>query len=244
MAVATTVTNTNTANPLAQYQTASTNAKGVSTTSNEAALGKLSQDYTTFLKLLTTQLQNQDPTSPMDSAQFTQQLVQFSGVEQQIKVNQKLDSLINLQQGSNGVGNMLGYLGKSVEVSGDKFVLQSGTASQFSYNLTAATNTNTIKVLDKDGLLVRSQTGSTSIGKHVITWDGKDDNGNTLPNGTYTVSIDAKDAAGNKVTANTTGFGIVNGVETTTKGAVLNIGALQIGTDKVLAIKEASKTGV
>jgi flagellar basal-body rod modification protein FlgD len=243
MAVASTVTNTNTANPLAQYQTATTNAKGVSTTSNEAALGKLSQDYTTFLKLLTTQLQNQDPTAPLDSAQFTQQLVQFSGVEQQIKVNQKLDSLINLQQGSNGVGNMLGYLGKSVEISGDKFSLQSGTDSQFSYNLTAATNTNTIKILDKDGLLVRSQAGSTSIGKHVVTWDGKDDNGNTLPNGIYTVSVDAKDASGNKVAANTTGFGIVNGVETTTKGAVLNIGALQIATDKVLAIKEALKTG-
>ena len=144
MPTATTLTNTDTANPLAKYQ-----AKPVSTAtdSSQTALNKLTDDYTTFLKLLTTQLQNQDPTSPMDSAQFTQQLVQYSQVEQQIKSNQKLDKLIS-NQNSAGVGSSLGYLGKTIEMDGDNFTFDNNGAS-FNYRLSNIASDVKVKIYDE-----------------------------------------------------------------------------------------------
>lgn len=239
---ASTLTNVDTSNPLAKYQSAPTSSTTTTTSATgNAALDKLSSDYTTFLKLLTTQLQNQDPTSPMDSAQFTQQLVQYSSVEQQIKANQKLDSLVSLQQNS-GTGTLLGYLGKSVEIDGNTLANKNGQGAQLSYTLPDIASSATVKIFDKDGKLIRTQDISKSLGKHVITWDGKNDSGSTANDGSYTFTVDAKDSKGNALTTKTTSFGLVDGLETKTTGSVLTIGDTEITLDKILAVKTASGT--
>lgn len=238
MTAATTLTKTDTSNPLAKYQAQTTTT--TSKDSNSTALDKLTQDYTTFLKLLTTQLQNQDPTSPMDSNQFTQQLVQYSQVEQQIKSNQKLDTLIS-NSSSTGVGSSLGYLGKKIEIDGSEFMTDS-TGGSFNYTLSSTADKVTVKVLDESGTVVRTSTeASGALGKHTLTWDGKDDSGKQLASGLYSVTVSALDSKGNTVTSKISTNGKVDGVEKNSSGAVvLDVGKIQITTDKILAIHDAA----
>lgn len=200
--------------------------------------GKLTQDYNTFITLLTTQLQNQDPLQPMDSSQFTQQLVQFSAVEQQITANKKLDQLISLQQTNGGV-TMLGFIGKEVEVGSDKLVHETGKTSEFAYALDDVTSDVTITIKDKDGQVVRTMTSqSGTIGRHEITWDGKNDGGTVLPSGTYTIAVTGKDSTGQDAAIGLSVYGLVDGVEATSTGAVLSVGDQQVDVNKILSIRD------
>src|SRR5580692_10651622 len=104
----------NATTPTTTSTTSSTNSNG--TTSSGDAMNQLSGNFDTFLTLLTTQLKNQDPTSPMDSNEFTQQLVEFSQVEQQIDTNTNLQTLITQGQSQSGA-YATGYLGKSVSIT-------------------------------------------------------------------------------------------------------------------------------
>ncbi len=235
MTTTTTLTNTDTTNPFAKYQAGATSSTTKSAT--DAAKDKLTSDYTTFLKLLTTQLQNQDPTSPMDSAQFTQQLVQYSQVEQQIKSNEKLDALISAQN-SAGIGGSLGYLGKTIEMDGAYFSADT-TGGSFNYTLSDVASSATIKIYDASGTLVRTSTGSGTLGKHTVAWDGKDDDGNQLAAGVYGVSVTATNSTGASVTTKVTTNGKVDGVEKDSTGAVvLNVGKIQVTQDKVIGIHD------
>src|SRR5271154_1591718 len=96
---------------------ATTPTTNTSSSTNNSAMQQLSGNMNTFLTLLTTQLQHQDPLSPMDSTQFTQQLVEYSQVEQQINTNTNLTNLISLQQTNSGAA-AVGYLGKEVTATG------------------------------------------------------------------------------------------------------------------------------
>jgi flagellar basal-body rod modification protein FlgD len=202
-----------------------------------SALANLSQNYTTFLRLLTAQLQNQDPMSPMDSAQFTQQLVAFSGVEQQISTNSKLDSLISASQ-SSGAGALLNYLGKTVEVKGQTMPLLNKQA-RFSYTLPALAGSAQVQITDDKGNIVRTTAVSTAAGKHVVDWDGTNDAGDDVAAGTYTVNIVAKGTDGEKMDATKiayTTFGAVTGVQNTSSGSQLTVGNAQVGVDQVLSV--------
>ena len=108
---------------------ASTSAATTAASTSAAATAKtsLGKDFNTFLNMLTTQLKHQDPLSPMDSTQFTSQLVQYSGVEQQINANTNLEKLITLQQ-ANSTSQAISYLNQNVEISSDKIPLQGGSA--------------------------------------------------------------------------------------------------------------------
>lgn len=239
MPAPTTLTKTDTSNPLAKYQAQpAPTVKNANTT----ALDKLTDDYTTFLKLLTTQLQNQDPTAPLDSAQFTQQLVQYSQVEQQIKSNQKLDTLIS-NQNSAGVGSSLGYLGKTIEIDGSNFTYDTNGAS-FNYTLSNIASNVKVEITDESGKLVRTQSGASgSLGKKTIIWDGKDDAGADLPKGLYSVNVTATDSSGNPVNNKVTTNGRVDGVEKDSSGnIVLDVGKLQVSPDKILAIYDKTPT--
>src|SRR5262249_14066280 len=148
---------------------------------------ELSGNFNTFLTLLTTQLQNQDPLSPMDSNQFTQQLVEFSQVEQQIDTNNNLQSLIALGQ-SNTLSSSASYLGKSITLTPANGAPQNSSCT-WRYAPGADAANTTLTVTDSTGKVVYTEPGETSSGGHDFTWDGTDSSGNQLPDGVYKLSV-------------------------------------------------------
>ena len=201
----------------------------------DSALG-LSETFDNFLILLTTQLRNQDPLEPLDSNQFTEQLVQFSGVEQAIKTNAKLDQLI-AQQGNNQLTAALGFIGKSVEVESAGLNLSDGEA-RIVYGLASNAQETTIEILDANGRPVRRLSGATGAGRHELTWDGKDAFGNLLPDGLYSFVVSATDATGDRVPVGQGTIGRVTGIEVINGEVILSLGALQVPLSEVLAITE------
>lgn len=202
---------------------ASTNANG--TTSGSSALNQLSGNFDTFLKLLTTQLQNQDPLSPMDSNQFTQQLVEFSQVEQQIDSNTNLQTLIS--QGTTQSGAYAtGYLGKTVTVTGGQGALSGGQAA-WNYNLASAATSTTLTVLNSNNQAVFSTSGGTTAGSNSFSWNGEDNNGNQLPDGTYTLNVNASNS-GTAVTSTITSSGTVSEVDMSSGSPQLVIGGMEV----------------
>lgn len=169
------------------------------TTSTDAnARTRLSDNYDTFLVLLTAQLQNQDPLAPMDSTQFTQQLVQFSQVEQQIRTNEQLEGLVGQYQAASA-GAALSYLGKDAIIEADETYLANGVAN-WAYNLPDAASQMTISIKDASGRTVYSTTTAPrNAGEHLFSWDGTKTNGEMAPDGVYTISIEALDDAGEEI---------------------------------------------
>src|SRR5262245_60409218 len=171
-------------------------SSGVGAAANANAATQLAGNFDEFLKLLTTQLQHQDPLSPLDPNQFTQELVQFSSVEQQIQTNTSLSTLISLQQNAQ-VTSALGFLGHTVVISGTTAQLANGKAT-WNYSLNKPA-TAAINVSDSTGKVVFSTTQGVSPGQQTFTWNGQTSNGNVLSSGTYKISITATDANGQSV---------------------------------------------
>lgn len=206
---------------------------------------KLAEDFTQFLTLLTTQLQNQDPLSPMDSTEFTNQLVQFSQVEQSINTNQKLDDLLALQLGS--ISSVaLGYVGMDVTYTSAEMNWDGAAPVEVNYGLSAQASVAKVNIYKEDGTtLVRSMAAPTSVGAQNITWDGKDNNGNLMEEGTYTVKVDAADKDGKPMTVSTAVSGNVRGIESQDGVVYLLVGERAIALGSVINAsipKEASTT--
>ena len=196
----------------------------------------LAETFDTFLALLTTQLQNQDPLDPLKSEEFTQQLVAFSGVEQSINTNQKLDEMIQLQTG-NQLNSAVSYIGKTVEVVSDKLLLKDG-ASAITYGLDGKASQTKITILDEGGNVVRTIDGETDSGRHEFVWDGLDNNGNTVVDGVYNFTVIAVDSEDNTVNTVTAAVGVVTGIEAVDGNVTLNIGELGATLDTIFAVRE------
>ena len=198
----------------------------------------LASTFNNFLLLLTTQLQNQDPLSPLDTNQFTEQLVQFTNVEQSIKTNAKLDQLIALQ-GVNQLTGALDYVGRTVEVDSVVLDLSDGAATM-TYDLASNAEEATIEIIDEDGNTVRTLTVEGTAGRHEVTWDGKDGSGDDLPEGLYGFVVKAVDSEGRTVPARQGTIGRVTAVEVIDGDITLSIGQLQVSIGRVTAIREDS----
>jgi flagellar basal-body rod modification protein FlgD len=189
---------------------------------------KLNANFDTFIKMLTTQLQYQDPLKPMDTTQFTNQLVMYSQVEQQLSGNEKLDKLISLSQGQ-GTNAALGYLGWEVSAQNSNLPLQAGKAN-FSVTSEKPASKVAISITDSAGRTVR---GITTEGNNKtelnFSWDGKDNNGNQLSDGAYKISVIVSDAGGGKINAKTYTSGVVTGIGLDESGNTL----LEMGTIKI-----------
>ena len=209
-----------------------TNTNGTTTGTND--LSQLSGNFSTFLTLLTTQLKNQDPTSPMDSNQFTQQLVEYSQVEQQINTNTNLQTLIT-QGTTNASAVTTGYLGKQVSVTNGNASLASGEAT-WTYNLGTASASTQLTVTNSSGQTVYTGSGSTAAGNSTFNWNGQDNNGNQLNDGVYKLAVTAKDASGGTVTTSVASAGTVSQIDLTGSTPKLVIGNMEVSPSDVAAV--------
>lgn len=157
---------------------------------NDTARRGIAQDFDKFLFLLTQQLKNQDPLQPMETSEFTNQLVQFANVEQNIESNTKLQNILDLQE-RNGAVSAVGYIGKEVEVLGNKLPMVDGQA-KFKYNLPEKADSIRVEIRDSKGVIIRElDNPGKEAGNHEMVWDGRDRFGAPVPEGAYTVNVRA-----------------------------------------------------
>lgn len=201
----------------------------------QSSAATLSGNFDTFLTLLTAQLQNQDPLEPMDSNEFTQQLVQFSSVEQAIHTNENLETLINLTV-AGASGNTVSYLGKTATVSSTVAHLTDGEAT-WNYELPREAVTATLKVADSTGRIVYTTTGEVTAGQHSFTWDGESTTGVSMPEGDYTLSVTATDTAGATMNPTITIKGRVTSIDFSGASPLLTIGGTQVGLGSIIALE-------
>jgi flagellar basal-body rod modification protein FlgD len=199
---------------------------------------KLSADFDGFLKLLTTQLQTQDPLSPMDAEKFTSQLVQFSGVEQAIRTNTQLESLVSLMQATQHTA-ALQYVGATVELDNSRTHLPLGGEASIAYTLAAPAAAVRIAIVDDSGKTVRELAGATGEGPQSVSWNGIDDDRLGRPAGTYGVRIEALDAAGRPMPVSLATTGKVDALLQTEEGLVLSVGGRTYPLDAVRSVLPA-----
>src|SRR5216684_2693464 len=168
---------------------ATTSTTAATTATSSSSTTGLGSDFKTFLTLLTTQLRNQDPLSPLDTNQFTSQLVSFSQVEQAINENDKLANLVSLQT-TNQTISALPLVGHTIQYADNQEALVNGQAT-FGYNLPATAASSNIVVSDANGRVVYQTPAETTAGFHSFTWDGTGIDGSKLPSGTYTFNVTA-----------------------------------------------------
>lgn len=204
---------------------------------DKSSLSSLTDKFDNFLLLLTKQLQYQDPLSPLDTNEFTSQLVQFTDVEQAINTNNKLDQLLGLQANNQAMG-ALAFLGNRIEADSPQILLKDG-ASAIHYELSQDAAKAVITILDASGKPVRIADASGDAGQNSFTWDGQDNNGVDLPDGTYSVQVTAVDKNGKTTeVANTIITGKVSGVELANGEIILSVGDIQVPASQVRSVQQ------
>jgi flagellar basal-body rod modification protein FlgD len=196
----------------------------------------LAGNFQTFLTLLTTQLKNQDPMSPLDTNQFTQQLVQFASVEQQLKTNDQLTSLVTLQQTAQST-QALTFVGKTAVVDGSTAAL---TNSKATWDLSVPTNANVnVSITSSTGQTVFSGSYSVKAGSNqAFAWNGKGNDGTQWPDGKYKMTATGADTAGNTVAVSTQIQGVVNSVDLSQSPPLLSINGQTYTVNQVKSITQ------
>jgi flagellar basal-body rod modification protein FlgD len=207
-----------------------------SSTASSTATTGIADNFQTFLTLLTTQLKNQNPLDPLDTNQFTQQLVQFAGVEQQLKSNDQLKSLIDIEKSAQSTQALV-YVGNTVAVD--------GSTAQFdksaTWNFTSEKDTTaTITITSSTGQTAFTGSYALKQGNSSFVWDGKGNDGVQWPAGTYTMTATGKDSSGNNVAISTEVQGIVDSVDLTASPPLLSIGGQNYTTDKIKRVVRSS----
>jgi flagellar basal-body rod modification protein FlgD len=208
----------------------SSSAASLSSTTSSTLAG----NFQTFLSLLTTQLQNQNPLDPLDTNQFTQQLVQFASVEQQLKTNDQLTTLVSLQQTAQST-QALTFVGKTAVVDGSTAALTNSSAT---WDLSVPTNSNVnISITSSTGQTVFSGNYSVNAGNNQpFAWDGKGNDGTQWPDGKYTLTATAADSAGNSVAVTTQIQGVVSSVDLTQSPPLLSINGQTYTVNQIKSI--------
>jgi len=197
----------------------------------------LASNFQTFLTLLTTQLKNQNPLDPLDTNQFTQQLVQFAQVEQQIKQNSQLETLISIEKSAQAT-TALAYVGATVAIDGQTAALKNGMAT-WSFNVPKPI-TGQVTIRNGTGQTVYTGSFSMNAGTQGFQWDGKDAQGVQWPDGNYTITVTGKDTAGQTVAIPSEVEGIVDSVDLTKTPPELKVGGQAFTLDKIKRVVRPS----
>ena len=199
---------------------------------------QLNDNLNRFLTLLITQLQHQDPLQPMDANEFTQQLVQFASVEQQIYQNANLEKMVAMQKAAQA-SSLVSYIGKTVEIEGSELRLDDQGANA-TYTLADQAADTRIVLREQAGNAVLSARGETAQGAHAFTWDGTDANGDPLPAGTYALSVAAVDKDGTPIDVKTRVQATVTGVANDAAETELILGDRRVALAQVLSVIDRS----
>ena len=195
---------------------------------------QIAGNFQEFLQLLTTQLKNQDPLSPLDTNQFTQQLVAFAGVEQQLKTNSNLDKLVSLGTTSQTTA-ALSFVGSQVTADGSTTQLKDGVAV---WNVTSPRPaTASVSILDQNGNTVWTGKQTLDTGIQSYGWNGRTSTGATAPNGLYTIQITAQDATAQGVAVSTQYTGTVTGVDLSGSQPLLQVGSSYLTISQIRSIQ-------
>ncbi len=210
----------------------SSSSSSASLSSNTGAT--LAGNFQTFLTLLTTQLKNQNPLDPLDTNQFTQQLVQFAGVEQQLKTNDSLSQLVTLQKTTQAT-DALNFVGRTVVVDGSTATM---TKSAATWHLNVPSDaTVDISIANSSGQTVFTGKYTAGAGSDIpFTWNGQGNDGTAWPDGKYTITATGKDTAGNPVGVAAQVEGAVDSVDLTQSPPLLSVGGNSYTLSEVKSI--------
>jgi len=214
-----------------------TSATSTTTGSAASSQDSLIADYELFLSILTTQIQNQDPLDPLDSAEYTNQLVQYSNVEQAIKQNQNLEEIMATLQSSQSL-SYVSYIGNEVTADASTTTL-TGSLASWAYDVTEDA-TGTFEIRNSSGSVVYSGDIELDAGNGTFNWDGRTDSGQQAVDGLYTISFDVKDASSRPETVRTQVSGIVDRVDWSSGEAVLKVGNQDFPVSAVTSVSTPS----
>jgi flagellar basal-body rod modification protein FlgD len=198
------------------------------------APAKISSDFDTFLRMLTVQMQNQDPLNPIESTDYAVQLATFSGVEQQVRTNQLLGEM-QTRFAQMGLAEMAGWIGK--DARSDAAVRFAGLPVQLSPNPAAGATSAVLVVRDATGALVAREDMPASAAPYA--WLGADATGTPLPPGIYSLSLES--LSGGQVIATTAveHYALVTEARNTPNGTMLVLeGGVEVAATRVSALRE------
>lgn len=202
------------------------------TSNNQPSAAQQSQDQ--FLQLLVTQMQNQDPLNPMDNSEFTNQLTQFSQLEEMQNMNSQMqESMIYTQSLNNTM--MLGLVGKNATVEGNLVEVNGDNISSNRVNVTTG-GIITVEVKDDAGNVVRTYETTSEAGWNDISWDGKDDDGDTVADGNYTLGITAQDNAENDVSFTSFMTGVVDSIRFENNLVLVNMAGQEYYASEIVEV--------
>jgi len=225
---------------LVSYVSSAVSASSTSsTTSTTSSSNDLNSDKTAFLKLLTTQLQHQDPLDPVDTTEFTNQLISYSSLEQLMNMNGQLDDVVSALSTSNSL-SASSYINSDVQVDSSASVLQGGEA-EWNYVVSDDASSVTLQVTNADGKVVHSKNLSdVTAGTYDFTVSA-DDIGSAATDGAkYTLSVVATDKSGDKVTTDANAIVTVKSVQSSSEGTTLTAGDLSFSSEDVLSITQSA----
>ncbi|GBR40375.1 flagellar hook capping protein [Neoasaia chiangmaiensis NBRC 101099] len=217
----------------AAFANTSSSSSGETTSASQTSLSNLGDNYNQFLTLLTTQLQYQDPSNPMSSDNFTSELAQFAGVEQQVKTNSNLQSLISAVGNSDFVTSS-NLIGKTAVASSSQFSLKNGSAS-VSFDAQKQEETD-IVVKNGSGSVVKTDEMTSSAGRNLWSWNGRDNGGNQLPDGVYQVGIAQENTDGSISTLTPNIESTISGIIRDTNGESAELGGLDVNVQKISSV--------
>lgn len=199
--------------------------------------GKSELDRNDFMKLFITQLQYQDPMKPMDSYEMASQMAQYSSMDATLKMAESMDNLLAYQKSQNNL-QLLGLIGKDVQVAGNQFAVKEGVVPPAEFSLGNSADLCLVNIYDAAGHMVRTlNLGRADYGSHDLAWDGKDFNGNVVADGKYRYEVDAVDGSGQQIEVDYLTTGTVTGLN-------FDSGTAQVVVDDEIAMEVGSITEV